>query len=72
MKPEDKSDLAYNIHPIDIKYIKYQANLTDSFIKLGINISESSDKILNQINTLRLKNNPVMLTKNDIKKILND
>jgi len=55
-----------------IKYIKYQANLSDSFTKLGINISESSDKILNQINTLRLKNNPVMLTKNDIRKILND
>ena len=55
-----------------IKYIKRQANLSDSFEKLGINITANSDKILNQVNSLRLKNNPVMLTKNNIRKILND
>ena len=55
-----------------IKYIKRQANLSDSFQKLGINIAANSDKILNQVNSLRLKNNPVMLTKNNIRKILND
>lgn len=55
-----------------IKYMKTKANLTDSYKKLGIDINSCSDQILNQINVLRLKNNPVLLNKNDIKKILND
>ena len=47
-------------------------NRTTLVIAHRLSTIESSDKILNQVNTLRLKNNPVMLTKNDIRKILND
>lgn len=55
-----------------VKYIKKQANLSDSFLNLGINIDSSEDKILKQVNSLRLKNNPIKLNKKDIRKILND
>ena len=55
-----------------VKYLKNEANLSDSFSKLGININSNENKILKQINILRLKNNPIELDKNDIRKILND
>tara|TARA_B100000965_G_scaffold395590_1_gene409319 strand:- start:429 stop:1541 length:1113 start_codon:yes stop_codon:yes gene_type:complete len=55
-----------------IKFFKKEANLNDSFQRLGININSSMNKILSQTNTLRLKNNPIIINKNDIRKILND
>lgn len=55
-----------------IKFLKREANLIDSFSELGININSSKNKILNQINLLRLKNNPIKVNKNDIIKILED
>ena len=53
-----------------IKYMKNQAKLEDDFIKLGINIDSSYSKILDGVNILRLRNNPVLLTKKDLKNIL--
>ena len=55
-----------------IKFLKKEANLIDSFPNLGIKIDSSMDKILSQINFLRLKNNPIKVSKDDIIKILND
>ena len=55
-----------------IKFLKREANLIDSFSELGININSSKDKILNQVNLLRLKNNPIRVNKNDLIKILED
>ena len=52
--------------------LKKEANLIDSFPNLGIKIDSSIDKILSQINLLRLKNNPINVSKDDIIKILND
>ena len=53
-----------------IKFIKKKVNLEDDFKVLRININNKMDTILNQINILRLKNNPVKLEKNDLKKII--
>ena len=39
-------------------------------MKLGININKDYSKIISGVNILRLSNNPVELTKNDIKKII--
>lgn len=55
-----------------IKFFKREALLIDDYSKLGININQSMNKILNQINELRLKNNPIRLNRNDIREILND
>ena len=38
-----------------IKFLKREANLVDSYSDLGIDINSSKDKILDQINLLRLK-----------------
>ena len=54
-----------------IKFLKREANLVDSYSDLGIDINSSKDKILDQINLLRLKNNPIKIKMNDIMKILN-
>ena len=53
-----------------IKFIKKQANLEDSFDKLNINLDKNLNKILDQINILRLKNNPIPLKQEDIKFVL--
>ena len=53
-----------------ISIIKKQAKLEDNLIKLNINIMESSDKIIQGINLLRLGNNPVRIDGNDILKII--
>jgi len=53
-----------------ISLIKKQAKLEDSLIKLNINITESSDKIIQGINLLRLGNNPIKINGNDILKII--
>ena len=50
--------------------LKRKANLEDNFEKLGINISIDLKKIIKNINLQRLSNNPINLTKNDIKKII--
>ena len=55
-----------------IRFIKKEANLNDTFSDLGIDINSSKNKILGQINLLRLKNNPIKVSKSDIFKILND
>ena len=53
-----------------VKYIKNMANLEDRYDVLGINIKKEIKYILNGVNTLRLKNNPVKLTREDLKKII--
>ncbi len=55
-----------------IRFMKKEARLIDDYTKLGINIKQSMNNILNQINELRLKNNPIPIKKNDLVKILND
>ncbi len=55
-----------------IRFMKKEAHLIDDYLELGINIKQNINKILNQINELRLKNNPILLKKNDLKEILND
>lgn len=46
------------------------ANLEKNFNILGINIKNNVDKFLSEINLLRLKNNPVVLKKKDIREII--
>ncbi len=53
-----------------IKYIKKEANLEDNYNVLGINIKKEMKSILNGVNILRLKNNPVKLTRESLKKII--
>ena len=53
-----------------VKYLKNMANLEDRYDVLGINIKKEIKYILNGVNTLRLKNNPVKLTREDLKKII--
>ena len=55
-----------------IKFLKKEANLIDSFSDLGIDLNSKIKKILDQVNFLRLKNNPVKVSKEDIIRILND
>ncbi len=50
--------------------LKKNANLTDDFRKLNINIDSNIEKILKGVNLMRLGNNPVKLEKNDIKNII--
>ena len=53
-----------------ISMIKKRAKLEDDLIKLNINIQQSSEKIINGINLLRLGNNPVKINGQDIYKII--
>ncbi len=53
-----------------IKKIKKEANLEDDFKKLGVNLDNNMDRILEGINLLRVKNNPVQINEKDIKEIL--
>lgn len=53
-----------------ISLLKKKTNLIDNYQKLGININSSINRILDGINILRLKNNPVKLDGNNLKKIL--
>ena len=52
--------------------IKNQLKLEQSFQKLNINIKTDKEHILSGINDQRLKNNPINLVKEDIKKIFSD
>ncbi|MDB9795956.1 iron-containing alcohol dehydrogenase [Pelagibacteraceae bacterium] len=57
-----------NIYELDdyINLLKQKANLTQNFVKLGINIDRDISKILDGVNEQRLKNNPVKLKVKDI------
>ncbi len=55
-----------------LKNIKKTANLECNFKNLGIDINLSVSKILESINNQRLSNNPVMVDKETVKKILLD
>ena len=55
-----------------IKFLKKENKLIDSFSDLGIDLNSKIKKILDQVNFLRLKNNPVKVSKEDIIRILND
>ncbi len=50
--------------------IRQEANLKNDFKKLKIDIHDGIDKIIDGINLMRLKNNPINLNKQDIKTIL--
>ena len=53
-----------------INRIKLRAGLENNFSKLGINIKDNLPKILSGVNDQRLSNNPIVITKRDIKNIL--
>ena len=53
-----------------INRIKLRAGLENNFSKLGINLKSSFPKILSGIDDQRLSNNPIEITKSDIKNIL--
>tara|TARA_B100000989_G_scaffold296557_1_gene280060 strand:+ start:125 stop:547 length:423 start_codon:yes stop_codon:yes gene_type:complete len=53
-----------------INYFKKNSKLEDDFKKLNINIDKDYNKILNGVNLRRLKNNPIQLSRNDLKDIL--
>ena len=61
-----------NINELDeyITQLKKQANLEQDFSKLGIDIAKSYTRIISRVNLIRLKNNPIKINKNDLKKIL--
>ena len=61
-----------NIHDLKnyIDQISKKAKLENNFDKLGIDINSSIDKILNDVNHQRLKNNPIKIDKKNIKSIL--
>ena len=50
--------------------IKKKAKLESNFWKLKINLKSNVDKLIEGINVLRLKNNPIDLSKKDIKTML--
>ena len=53
-----------------IQNIKKKARLEDDFKKLNINIKNNYSKIISGVNSLRLANNPVNISKDDLKNIL--
>ena len=55
---------------LKIKNIKLKADLKDNLSIQNININKNLDKILNGVNLLRLSNNPIKISKNDIIKII--
>lgn len=61
-----------NINELDeyILWLKKRANLEDNFSKLGINIIKSYSRIVSGVNLMRLKNNPIKINKNDLRKII--
>ena len=55
---------------LSINNIALKAGLENNFFKLGINIKNSLSKILPGVNQQRLNNNPIKITKKDIRNIL--
>lgn len=53
-----------------IKYLKRFSGLEDNYKKLNININKDVNKILSGVNPLRLKNNPVEINRDSLKKII--
>ena len=53
-----------------INKIKLKAGLENNFSKLGINLQKAFPKILSGVNDQRLSNNPIEITKKDIRDIL--
>ena len=65
----------FNIQNIDqfskkIFYFKKKANLESNLENLNIDLKIHSEKIINGINFLRLKNNPIKIKPNEIHKII--
>ncbi len=50
--------------------MKIQANLENSFKKLGINVHSSISRILLGINNQRLLNNPIKIDNEIVKKVI--
>ena len=50
--------------------LKKKARLESNFSKLGINIKENISKIISDVNLKRLNNNPIKLSKKDLKYII--
>ena len=50
--------------------IKSEANLNQDFNRFGINLDKNYSKIIDGVNIQRLSNNPIKLTKKDIRAIL--
>jgi len=50
--------------------LKKNANLETDFSKLGINLNRNISKIISDVNEKRLNNNPIKLTKQDLKFII--
>tara|TARA_B100000029_G_scaffold516063_1_gene626513 strand:+ start:1258 stop:2382 length:1125 start_codon:yes stop_codon:yes gene_type:complete len=63
-----------NIYELDkyLAYLKKKVKLEQNFLKLGINLEKKLNLILNGVNLLRLKNNPVKLDKFDLAKVFLD
>ena len=61
-----------NIYELEkyIKNLKTKAKLSDDFNLLNLDIKNNYHKILDGINIQRLKNNPILLKKKDIKLII--
>ena len=55
-----------------LQKIQNDAKLENNLIKLGININSCYPKILSGVNVLRLKNNPIEISKKELKNILID
>ena len=49
---------------------KRKLKLEQNFIKLGINLKKDSRKIFSKVNDQRLKNNPVKMSRRNLKTIL--
>ena len=75
---KERFDLIFNLLNVSnvkdfnskIINLKKQAKLEDDLKKLNINIENSSEKIIKGINLLRLGNNPVQVSGQDIYKII--
>ena len=53
-----------------IKFIKRESDLIDNYKYLKININKDLNKILEGVNPLRLKNNPIELSRQNLEKII--
>ena len=52
--------------------MKKRMNMESNLKKLNINLTNDIDKIISGINMKRLKNNPIEISIDDIKKILKE
>ncbi len=75
---EDRYKILFNIFKAKniselvkkINYLKKNSKLEDNFKKLNIDMIKDYSKILNGVNLKRLSNNPIKLSRNDLKNIL--